>query len=59
MMIGWLCISPDSSTLLHISAEGELVGKDVHNPVPWYGISLSKNDVLILSDSEMKLYRLS
>jgi len=55
----WMVISPDCSTLLHISAEGELVGKDTHNPVPWYGISLSNNDVLILSDNEMTVYLLS
>ncbi|UJR08768.1 hypothetical protein I4U23_013024 [Adineta vaga] len=55
----WMIISPDSSTLTHISGEGELIGKDTHDPVPWYGLSLRNNDILILSDYMMNIYRLS
>ncbi|CAF1195962.1 unnamed protein product [Adineta ricciae] len=52
----WMVISPDSSSLIHISAEGELVNKITYDPVPWYGISLKNNDILILSDNTMTTY---
>ena len=52
----WMVISPDSSSLIHISAEGELVNKITYDPVPWYAISLENNDILILSDNTMTTY---